>query len=177
MSVEFIFYPFTLNTSVMCMADLSRSEHAPQTAFGDGPHHAIFHNMISIILEDHHCWQKLGDYYIPHLLAIDNFKVPSRISLFWRDGAVAAVHMLRLGLGPDPLSPWCILAAIHGNYDAIPLSEDYIFALDPTSARLLSPWFRFSAQDTLPSQGYWQHPVAQLFINYLNEHDVSSSAF
>ena len=155
----------------------TRSDHALQTAVGDGLHCAIFCNMVTIFLEGPKRWQKLGDYYIPCLLAIDDFKVPCCLALFWRDGAVAAIHMLCLGLGPDPLSPWWILAAIHGNYDVISLSKDYIHALDPTSEKLLFPWFCLLAKDTLPLHNYWQHPVTQLFIHYLNEHDVCDNCY
>jgi hypothetical protein len=129
--------------------------------------------MISVLVEDHKRWQLLGDFYVPYLLSLQDVKLPDRIVQFWRDGAVAAIHMLRLGQGPDPLSPWWILAAIIGDDNAVNLTLDYIYALDPASAKLLTPWFRFSPSDILPLEGYWEHPVAQLFVVYLNERNVS----
>ena len=78
--------------------------------------------------------------------------------------------MVILGLGPEPITPWWILAAIYGQ-KSLDLELEYIHALDPVSAQPLSPWFNFSAADTLQTIAI-NDPVHHLLIQYLEMTDV-----
>jgi hypothetical protein len=75
-----------------------------------------------------------------------------------------------LGLAPDPISPWWILATIFGNKTCMDLDLNYIEALDPDSAKILKPWFGFLASDTL--QVASTDPIYQLLVQYLELTDV-----
>jgi hypothetical protein len=107
-----------------------------------------------------------GEFYHPHFIPMVSIL---RKQQFWMAGFWSAMHLILLGLAPDPISPWLLYAAVYGK-DGLPIDLDYIRALDPTSASILQPWFLFSAADTL--DGGIIGLVQQLLITYLDIHEV-----
>jgi hypothetical protein len=81
------------------------------------------------------------------------------------------MHILILGLMPDPITPWLFFACAYGER-GLPVTFEQTQMLDPALANVLEPWFRFRCQDGLPPQDYGS-PVRQLLINHLDIQDVS----
>ena len=84
--------------------------------------------------------------------------------------------MFILGMAPDPITPWWILAVMHGHNACMDLEFAYIEAMDPESAKILKPWFNFSHSDTLEIPAYGD-PVFILLVHYLGMVDVRISLF
>lgn len=138
---------------------------------GDGPQRSVIRSTIHLSIADEKRWTLRGDYYVPIFLAII-VPVNSRLVRFWSDGILSAIHYLRLGHGPDPVSPWMILAVILGAETSMDIPLDYICHIDPKSAKILQPWFKFSASDVLHFPQDFQHPVVQLLFQYVELDDV-----
>jgi hypothetical protein len=141
-----------------------------QHAIGHGPQRGILREGIKLLTSDRSFWGIREDYLVPLLWPLITMPVAARNRDFWVCGSWAALHMVILGLGPEPIAPWWILAAIYG-IKSMDLELDYIEALDPKSAQLLKPWYKFSAADTLQEVAI-NDPVYRLLIQYLEMTDV-----
>jgi hypothetical protein len=136
---------------------------------GLGPQRAVFRKGVQIILEMP-IWGRRGDHFHPVLFPLNS---SPRKKHFWVAGTWSALHMLHLGLAPDPITPWWFYAAVYGE-NGLPENLAYIRALDPTSATVLEPWFTFTHSDILGNDA--GSPIRQLLIVYLELNDVRSSA-
>lgn len=64
------------------------------------------------------------------------------------------------------------MAVILGSETSMDIPWDYICYMDPKSAKILQPWFKFSASDVLHFPQDFQHPVVQLLFQYVELEDV-----
>jgi hypothetical protein len=139
-------------------------------AIGNGPTRAIFRAGIQALVQNSSLFGLQGDFYHLTLLQIS---ASPRQSTLWAAGFWCALHMIALGLIPDPITPWLFYAVVFGK-EGLPKDLDYIRTLDPASAQLLEPWFQFHPDDVL-SPADFSNPVCQLLVQYLNIHDVGWS--
>jgi hypothetical protein len=107
-----------------------------------------------------------GDYYHPLFVPMVSAR---RDQYFWIAGFWCALHLIKLRLAPDPITPWLLYAAVYGK-EGLPVDVEYIHALDPASATILRPWFSFSATDILDDS--LTGPIQQILITYLDIHEV-----
>ena len=126
---------------------------------------------VKIIVGNANLFGVRGDFSVPILYPFE--PVPEeRLVHFWVAGTWSALHIARLGIFPDPITPWWIFAATSGE-SAFPPDYNIIRILDPAAGQTLKPWFNFHANDILPQLDY-VHPVRQLLVNYLDLNDVGS---
>lgn len=91
-----------------------------------------------------------------------------RVDAFRIDGAWAALFILNLGVGPDPLCPFLLIALTQPNNNWMgKLTLAYIHALDPSAARTLAPVFAMSADLILKLPGDSNHPGLLRVLMYL----------
>ncbi|KAJ7501344.1 hypothetical protein B0H11DRAFT_2224696 [Mycena galericulata] len=91
-------------------------------------------------------WTKSqGMYFRPQLYPMTDVHREDVISEFKVDGTWAALYIVQVGMGPDPLCPFLLLAATqHDRQWLGDLSLSYIFSLDPSAAKILAPWFKLT---------------------------------
>jgi hypothetical protein len=141
-------------------------------AHGNGPKRAVLRAGVRALVQDTPRFGHQGDFFQPIFYSI----LPTpREKEFWVTGTWCALHLLHLGLMPDPITPWLIYAAVGGK-DRFRFDLDYIRALDPTSAKILKPWFEFDETGVL-GENDPLNPIRQLLITYLNISDVSLVQF
>jgi hypothetical protein len=131
---------------------------------GIGPNRAVFRAGVHALV-DMPIWGRRGDFF--HLVLFPLSESPRKRN-FWVGGTWSALHMIHLGLAPDPITPWLLYAAVCGR---LPEKLTYIRALDPSSAAILEPWYNFSASDILGNEPQCQ--IRQLLVIYLDINDVS----
>jgi hypothetical protein len=137
-------------------------------AVGNGPCRAVLRAGVRLILQAG-LFAQHGEFYNPLFYPLD---FSTREADYWVAGYWSALHILILGVLPDPITPWLFYASVYEKA-GLPLNIDYIHALDPTLANELEPWFNFRAGDILQAHDH-MNPVRQLLINRLEIHDVSS---
>lgn len=103
---------------------------------------------------------------------------PARRDAFYVDGRYAALYIISQAAGPSPISPFVIFAATQMSRKALgELSLSLIHVLDPTSARILHPWFDVLADTTwLPNNiatTPWAAAVHMLLEHYLPDLPVN----
>ncbi|KAJ7629554.1 hypothetical protein B0H17DRAFT_1340039 [Mycena rosella] len=83
-----------------------------------------------------------GMYSQPAFYPLADVRKLERMNAYTIDGTWAALFLVNLGVGPDPMCPFVILAATQPDRQwmaDLPLA--YIEALDPSAASILAPWF------------------------------------
>ncbi|KAJ7699452.1 hypothetical protein B0H14DRAFT_3653008 [Mycena olivaceomarginata] len=100
---------------------------------------------------------------------IPDIPKPARTLAYMVDGTWAAMFLVSLGVGPDPICPFLILAATQNDRDWVGnLSLAYVNALDPSAAALLAPWFQVTSEQTFKFPRDSAHPAVALVANHLS---------
>jgi hypothetical protein len=141
-----------------------------EAGYGDGPNRSVLRTGIQLLVENSPHWGCRGASYHPLFSA---FITPIQLREFWVAGVWCGIHIIHLGLAPDPITPWWLLAVVYGQ-EGLPTNLSAIEALDPVSAKTLAPWFQFGESDILASEN--GRLVQQLLITYLEMHDVCFSS-
>jgi hypothetical protein len=149
------------------MSIFSRTTRGIST--GIGPLRATLRAGIHKTIKSNAIFGLRGDFYHPKFFPVAS---AHRENAFWVAGFWSAIHLIKLSLMPDPISPWLLYAAACGK-DGFPTELEYIRALDPRSAAVLEPWYTFHASDIL--HGDMTGSIQQLLIVYLDLHDVRCS--
>ncbi|KAJ7208187.1 hypothetical protein GGX14DRAFT_566911 [Mycena pura] len=138
-------------------------------ANGEGPQRAVYVAGLNARLKDGSRWApSSGFYYRPQLHSIPDLPKPARRMAFTLDGTWAAMFLIQLGVGPDPLCPFFILAAMQTDRNWVAdLTLSYINALDPTAALLLAPWFQITPDQTFKFPRDSAHPGLALAAHHL----------
>ncbi|KAJ7263635.1 hypothetical protein B0H12DRAFT_1103248 [Mycena haematopus] len=138
-------------------------------ATGPGPERATYIRGLNLRLSDTQRWAKSSGMYMrPTFDAVDGYEVVERITAFKVDGTWAALFLVQVGFGPDPLCPFLILAATQQNSKWIAtLTLQYIQTLDPISARILAPWFAINAETVFNLPDDSAHPALLIALQYL----------
>lgn len=78
------------------------------------------------------------------------------------------MFLVSLGVGPDPICPFLILATTQPNRSWVAdLTLAYINVLDPSAAVLLAPWFQITPSQTFKLPQDAGHPALALASNHL----------
>jgi hypothetical protein len=108
-------------------------------------------------------WRSTTKYSIIHFNGLPSI---SRQRSLWTHGFLSAIHIHTLLLGPDPLSPWVIYAAMCSGVSAWDdLDLALISRLDPEAGKTLAPWFSIDSQTTFSSTDF-ESSVACLLVQY-----------
>jgi len=117
------------------------SGDGPVQGTGDGPVRAVLRNVISHLLRvNGSWWVPVGGY--SSIAIVEGASSVSRRQILWAAGAISAVHMHHLLLGPDPISPWLLYIAMCGTdkvLDSLSLSD--IALVDPEIIAKVQDWF------------------------------------
>jgi hypothetical protein len=151
------------------------SDPVIQHAVGHGPQRGMMREAIKLLTDDTALWGVKADYKVPLLWPLPTVQMSMRKRDFWVCGSLAAIHMFALGMAPDPIAPWWILAIVYGDNTCMDLEFAFIEALDPDSAKILKPWFHFSCLDILATPAF-EDPVFLLLVHYLGMIDVCSTS-
>ncbi|KAK7059278.1 hypothetical protein R3P38DRAFT_3251804 [Favolaschia claudopus] len=144
-------------------------------ATGQGPERAILVHGLRLSLTDSKRWvDSDGMYKRPLFHSFEGYFDKSIVSAFRVDGAWAALYLIQLGVGPDPLCPFLLIALSQKDREWISsLSLEYIHHLDPSAARALAPWFALKASDTVSMADLHRHPAVMLVMAYVPGVNVS----
>jgi hypothetical protein len=117
-------------------------------------------------------WQKYGDFYAPRF----NLGTSSSYRREWWKayGRILALHIIYYGLGPDPVSPFLLLALFSGEPRALVLSHRWIDSLDSSAASKLKEWLLLDPDADLPVQ--FSDELRTSVINFTDE-DVIEAQF
>ncbi|KAJ7884405.1 hypothetical protein B0H14DRAFT_3743597 [Mycena olivaceomarginata] len=139
-------------------------------ANGQGPERAVYIAALNSRLQDGSRWTaSSGFYFRPQFHPIPDIPKPARTLAYMVDGTWAAMFLVSLGVGPDPICPFLILAATQNDRDWVGnLSLAYINALDPSAAALLAPWFQVTSAQTFKFPRDSAHPAVALVANHLS---------
>ncbi|KAJ7435597.1 hypothetical protein B0H11DRAFT_1937423 [Mycena galericulata] len=139
-------------------------------ATGPGPEHSVYIQGLNIRLSHTRRWTKSqGMYFRPQLYPMTDVHREDVISEFKVDGTWAALYIVQVGMGPDPLCPFLLLAATqHDRQWLGDLSLSYIFSLDPSAAKILAPWFKLTPDQVFKFPDDINHPAMALVATYLN---------
>jgi hypothetical protein len=89
-------------------------------------------------------------YMRPTFFAMPEVIRPARVADFQLDGTWIALFLVEVGIGPDPLCPFFLLAISQRNRAWVAsLTLGYIHSLDPSAARTLAPWFALKRTDVV----------------------------
>ncbi|KAJ7832104.1 hypothetical protein B0H13DRAFT_2679236 [Mycena leptocephala] len=139
-------------------------------ATGPGPERAVYVKGLAIRLGHSTRWVKSsGMYTRPSFYNMEEVVRPEHVAGFQVDGAWAALFIVEVGIGPDPLCPFLLLAASQLNREWVgDLTLQYIHALDPSAARTLAPWFAVEANTVFKFPVDNSHPAMALVAAYLS---------
>ncbi|KAJ6472319.1 hypothetical protein C8R47DRAFT_1221819 [Mycena vitilis] len=115
---------------------------APQRqASGQGVERSVYVRGLGHRVNDAQRWTKSGGmYFRPKFYGIRQHLRKTHITEFTVDGAWAALYLISLGVGPDPLCPFMLLAATRKDTGWMAdLTLECIHALDPSAAELGEP--------------------------------------
>ncbi|KAJ7624039.1 hypothetical protein DFH06DRAFT_1340068 [Mycena polygramma] len=139
-------------------------------ANGQGPERSTYIAGLNARLADGSRWGwSSGSYSRPQFHPIPDMPKAARIQAYKVDGTWAALFLISLGIGPDPICPFLILAATQQNRDWIAnLTLAYIHALDPVAAADLAPWWDITADKVFKFPEDAGHPGLALAAVHLN---------
>ncbi|KAJ7750720.1 hypothetical protein DFH07DRAFT_827452, partial [Mycena maculata] len=108
-------------------------------------------------------------YSRPKFFGLPNVQHKGTIRDFSIDGAWATLYMVTLGVGPNPICPFLLLTATFKDQHWVAdLSLEYIHALDPSAAKILTPWFEITPDTVFKFPKDTQHPGLLLFLPLTN---------
>lgn len=139
---------YQLYFDVLSSGDLKNATYG----IGDGPLRAVMRAVVEAIGRNNTVWRVGTRYNKIHFNGLPSL---DRQRTLWAHGILAAIHIQTLLLGPDPISPWILYAAMCDGPSAWDdLDFSLIERLDPDAAKTLSHWWpitkdtTFSASDT-----------------------------
>ncbi|KAJ7894237.1 hypothetical protein B0H14DRAFT_2559368 [Mycena olivaceomarginata] len=138
-------------------------------ATGPGPENSVYIRGLALRLSDKSRWVKSGGvYFRPQFYGLP-IRREDVIASFKVDGTWAALYTIQVGLGPEPICPFLLLAATQHNGAWLrSLTLTYINALDPSAAKTLAPWFAINAGDTFDLSKDAGHPGLVLALTYVS---------
>lgn len=117
---------------------------------GEGLERSVWHQVPYAVVADKNRWQVKNGYYIPTLSPMALSPLTDEKRAGWMaHGAICALHLVYYGTGPQPISPFVLLAALLGKEGFRALTSSTIASLDQGAARDLEPWFKFNPTETL----------------------------
>lgn len=100
-------------------------------------------------------WQKMMLFF-----QIDEYRV---------DGILAALYVINLGIGPDPISPFVIYAACHNDAKCMDFDLSYLSALilDDELYEIVEIVYQFNTLEALNTSALHQNPLLKWAIHLL----------
>ncbi|KAJ7723861.1 hypothetical protein B0H14DRAFT_2641671 [Mycena olivaceomarginata] len=137
-------------------ANVPRPEESGAT--GLGPERAVYVKGLALRLSDTRRWE-----------ASSKVIRPARVADFQLDGTWIALFLVEVGIGPDPLCPFFLLAISQRNRAWVAsLTLGYIHSLDPSAARTLAPRFALKRTDVVKFPREKLHPGMEVALQYLS---------
>ncbi|KAI0668383.1 hypothetical protein C8Q78DRAFT_1046861 [Trametes maxima] len=106
---------------------------------GSGPMHAVLRAAIELTTSNAALWVDQGAFKTLNFHSSKDGGLPGREAAFRVCGFLCYLHLAVLGVGPEPVSPFLLHAAISGRA-ALQVDKGFINALDPVSFARLRPW-------------------------------------
>ncbi|KAF7334855.1 hypothetical protein MSAN_02361800 [Mycena sanguinolenta] len=148
-------------------SDPDRPEHSGAT--GSGPEQAVYVKGLALRLGDTQRWAASSSSYMrPSFYGVTGVVRPARVLDFQIDGSWIALFLVSVGMGPDPLCPFFLLAISQKDRSWMEgLTLPYIHSLDPVAARTLAPWFSLKRTDVVTPSLEKLHPGMEIALQYL----------
>ncbi|KAJ7784842.1 hypothetical protein DFH07DRAFT_786132 [Mycena maculata] len=145
------------------------AENPISSAQGHGVERSVYVKGLNLRVSDGLRWTPTsGMYSRPKFFGLPDVRREGTIRAFSIDGAWAALYMVTLGVGPDPICPFLLLAATcKDRHWVADLSLEYIHALDPSAAKILAPWFEITPDMVFKFPNDAQHPGLRLAAEFL----------
>ena len=132
---------------------------------GVGLERGVFNAALEKALANTGYWRPSGGVIYPMFSLLRDSTTTRKMQ--WKAfGTLCALYLLYYNVGPTPLSPFLLLAAIGGKEAFMSLSERELLALDADAARKLAPWFALGPNQPLPMSP--RSPLGQLLIECLD---------
>ncbi|KAJ6602574.1 hypothetical protein DFH09DRAFT_1068959 [Mycena vulgaris] len=138
-------------------------------ANGQGPKRSVYLKGLTNRLGNSKRWaQSSSMYHRPTFYGILDVEKPARMQAYKVDGAWAAIFMVNLGVGPDPICPFLILAATQPDRKWVAeLDFAYIHVLDLSAASVLAPWLAITHKTVFSFPDDSGHPALALATTYV----------
>ncbi|KIM24576.1 hypothetical protein M408DRAFT_26872 [Serendipita vermifera MAFF 305830] len=112
------------------------------TAFtiGNGPKNATLRELVDLLLKDSSIFNQLPNALGYRDLNFGSSEIvdPIRQARLWAAGCISALHIIRTGAGPHPISPFLLYCALEDSLDLL-VNEDFVGRFDPTAAAAFFP--------------------------------------
>ncbi|TFK81813.1 hypothetical protein K466DRAFT_604199 [Polyporus arcularius HHB13444] len=116
-------------------------------AIGSSPIRTVLRRAIEILVSDQRYWHPVGKYFC---MRSGPTGVSDRDDHLATCGFMALMHMIGVGRGPDPMSPFALRYAIEGRDRACVLDPAFIRLIDPMLYAQLAPWAEYEWGSPLP---------------------------
>ncbi|KAJ2985620.1 hypothetical protein NUW54_g10088 [Trametes sanguinea] len=108
-------------------------------ALGAGPQQAILRAAVQKMTDEGALWTDAGAYKSLNFHGSKDGGLAKREAILKACGFLCHMHLAVLGVGPEPVSPFLLLAAIEGRR-ALTVDRRFIEVLDPGAFKSLKPW-------------------------------------
>jgi len=129
---------FELDSNLALVSISEGQEDLPTT--GIGPVREVFDAALSLRANDgkRWCMSTTGGYHTIMLCANPALEDESVALEYKIDGMLAALYLITVGVGPDPISPFVLLAASANEIGSMVLPQEYIMGMIPDEPTALS---------------------------------------
>ncbi|RPD52498.1 hypothetical protein L227DRAFT_568566, partial [Lentinus tigrinus ALCF2SS1-6] len=136
---------------------------------GDSPMRTVFRTAVQKLVADRRYWQPHGRFTV---IRPGPANIPEREEHYTLCGFFALWHMIAMGVGPQPISPFLLRYAIEGCERACMLDPAFLRLIDPDLYGGLVPWSDYVWGSPLPADPW--HPLnALIFSASLDRHVLS----
>ncbi|CDO71247.1 hypothetical protein BN946_scf184908.g4 [Trametes cinnabarina] len=94
---------------------------------------------LKLATADHDLWEIRG-HYASILFHVSRSVIPTRHARLQACGFLALLHMVVVHIGPDPVSPFLLRAAIEDHSRAMAMDQSFLGTLDPGTYKALGAW-------------------------------------
>ncbi|KAL7279788.1 hypothetical protein ACG7TL_002583 [Trametes sanguinea] len=109
-------------------------------ALGAGPQQAVLRMAIQKMTDEHAFWSDIGAYKSLNFHGSKDGGLAKREAILKACGFLCYMHLAVLGVGPEPVSPFLLLAVLEGRR-ALTVDRQSIDELDPGAFKTLKPWY------------------------------------
>ncbi|KAI0368676.1 hypothetical protein BV20DRAFT_1122671 [Pilatotrama ljubarskyi] len=121
-------------------------------AFGRGPEHAVLRAAVEKMASDDSLWTDAGIYKTLNFHSSSDGGLDQREVTLKAYGFLCYLHVVNLGVGPEPVSPFLLHAIFEGRSDIL-IDDAFIRDHDSDLFKVLQPWHDWAISGTpLPAE-------------------------
>ncbi|RDX47053.1 hypothetical protein OH76DRAFT_1419895 [Lentinus brumalis] len=143
---------------------------ASGVSIGSSPLRSMLRRCVELLVADQRYWHQVGKYFCIRKGPTGS---PERENHLAVSGFIALLHMVALGRGPDPMSPFLLRYVIEGRELACILDAAFIRLIDPALYAQLTPWTEYEWGSAFPTDP--SHKLNSLIFSANQDTKVFSS--